>query len=42
LSIFRAIRDGRLADVTDRVERVLGRMPFTFDQWAQENAMAFQ
>jgi (4-alkanoyl-5-oxo-2,5-dihydrofuran-3-yl)methyl phosphate reductase len=42
LSIFRAIREGRLAAVTHTVERVLGRKPITFDQWARENAVAFQ
>jgi uncharacterized protein YbjT (DUF2867 family) len=41
LSIFRAIREGRLANVTDTVERVLGRKPITFDQWASENRDAF-
>jgi|ERR1700722_1297152 uncharacterized protein YbjT (DUF2867 family) len=41
LSIYRAIREGRLAAVTDTVERVLGRKPITFDQWARENAAAF-
>lgn len=41
LSIFRAIREGRLADVTTEVERVLGRKPISFDQWARENAAAF-
>jgi uncharacterized protein YbjT (DUF2867 family) len=41
LSIFRAIREGRLATVTGDVERVLGRRPLTFDQWAKENAAAF-
>jgi (4-alkanoyl-5-oxo-2,5-dihydrofuran-3-yl)methyl phosphate reductase len=41
LSIFRAIREGRLAEVTDRVESVLGRKPIAFDQWGQENAAAF-
>jgi (4-alkanoyl-5-oxo-2,5-dihydrofuran-3-yl)methyl phosphate reductase len=41
LSIFRAIREGRLAEVTDHIERVLGRRRKTFDQWAQENAAAF-
>ncbi len=41
LSIYRAIREGRLASVTDNVERVLGRRPVTFDQWARENAAAF-
>jgi uncharacterized protein YbjT (DUF2867 family) len=42
LSIFRAIREGHLAAVTDTVERVLGRKPVTFDHWAQENAAAFR
>jgi hypothetical protein len=42
LSIFRAIREGRLAAVTDTVERVLGRPPITFDQWALENCGAFR
>jgi (4-alkanoyl-5-oxo-2,5-dihydrofuran-3-yl)methyl phosphate reductase len=41
LSIFRAIREGRFATVTGGVERVLGRRPLTFDQWAKENAAAF-
>jgi uncharacterized protein YbjT (DUF2867 family) len=42
LSIFRAIREGRLAVVTDVVERVLGRKPIPFDQWARENVGAFR
>ncbi|HEY1898525.1 MAG TPA: NAD(P)H-binding protein [Steroidobacteraceae bacterium] len=42
LSIFRAIRAGRLATVTDNVERILGRQPIGFDQWARENASAFR
>jgi len=41
LSIFRAIREGRLAAVTDGVERILGRTAITFDQWAKENSGAF-
>jgi len=41
LSIFRAIREGRLAEVTTGVERVLGHKPITFGQWAQQNAAAF-
>jgi uncharacterized protein YbjT (DUF2867 family) len=41
LSIYRAIREGHLATVTDTVERVLGRKPITFDQWVQENATSF-
>lgn len=42
LSIYRAIRDGRLATVTDNVERVLGWKPIGFDRWAQEHAEAFR
>ena len=41
LSIFRAIRDGRLATVTDTVKRILGRKPITFDQWVRENIAVF-
>jgi uncharacterized protein YbjT (DUF2867 family) len=41
LSIYRAIREGRLAAVTDTVERVLGRKPISFDQWVQENVAVF-
>lgn len=41
LSIFHAIREGRLAAVTGTVERVLGRKPIAFDEWARENAAAF-
>lgn len=41
LSIYRAIREGRLAEVTDTVERVLGRRPFDFDRWVQQNGGAF-
>jgi uncharacterized protein YbjT (DUF2867 family) len=42
LSIFRAIREGRLAEVTDGVERVLGRAPIAFDRWVEENVGAFR
>jgi uncharacterized protein YbjT (DUF2867 family) len=42
LSIYRAIRDRRMAEVTGNVERVLGRKPITFDRWARENAEAFR
>jgi uncharacterized protein YbjT (DUF2867 family) len=42
LSIYRAIREGRLATVTNTVERVLARKPLTFDHWVQENAAAFR
>ena len=39
VSLWRAIREGRLDTVT--AERVLGRKPFTLDQWLIENAVAF-
>jgi (4-alkanoyl-5-oxo-2,5-dihydrofuran-3-yl)methyl phosphate reductase len=42
LSIFRAIREGRLAKVTDTVETALGRKPVAFGDWATENAGAFR
>jgi uncharacterized protein YbjT (DUF2867 family) len=42
LSIYRAIREGRMAEVTGNVERVLGRKPITFDRWAQERVEAFR
>jgi hypothetical protein len=41
LSIYRAIREGRLTTVTDTVRRVLGRNAITFDQWVQENLTVF-
>lgn len=41
LDIFRAIREGRLAGVTDTVQRVLGRAPLSFDRWVRENLAAF-
>ena len=42
VALWRAIREGRLAKVTDTVEQVLGRKPLTLDQWAIENAAAFR
>jgi uncharacterized protein YbjT (DUF2867 family) len=42
LSIFRAIREGRLAAVTENVVEVLGREPISFNRWAQQNAAAFR
>jgi uncharacterized protein YbjT (DUF2867 family) len=42
LSIFRAMREGRLATVTGNVAAVLGREPISFDRWAQQNAAAFR
>jgi uncharacterized protein YbjT (DUF2867 family) len=42
VDIWRAVREGRLATVSDGVERVLGRKATPFVQWAEENADAFQ
>ena len=42
LALWRAIREGRLANITDNVERILGRKPIGMDQWAMENAAAFR
>lgn len=42
VSLWRAIREGRLAAVTNNVERILGRQPIALDQWAAENAAAFR
>jgi uncharacterized protein YbjT (DUF2867 family) len=39
--LWRAIREGRLATVTNWVERVLGRKPISLDRWAAENADRF-
>lgn len=41
VSLWRAIREGRLATVTNTVERVLGRKPIALDQWITENIAAF-
>jgi uncharacterized protein YbjT (DUF2867 family) len=42
LSIFRAVRAGQLAEVTDGVARVLGRPPRTFADWLGAHAGAFR
>ena len=42
VALWRAIREGRLASVTDKVERILGRKPITLDQWMNENAGVFR
>jgi uncharacterized protein YbjT (DUF2867 family) len=39
--LWRAIREGRLATVTNWVERILGRKPMSLDRWAEENAARF-
>jgi (4-alkanoyl-5-oxo-2,5-dihydrofuran-3-yl)methyl phosphate reductase len=41
VALWRAIRDGRVAATTDRVERILGRKPIALRQWASENARSF-
>ena len=41
ISIYRSIREGQMAELSDGVRRVLGRAPISFDQWARENARAF-
>jgi uncharacterized protein YbjT (DUF2867 family) len=41
VALWRAIRDGRLAATTDRVERILGRKPIALRQWASENVRLF-
>jgi uncharacterized protein YbjT (DUF2867 family) len=42
VALWRAMREGRLATVTNTVEQILGRKPLTLDQWAVENAAAFR
>jgi (4-alkanoyl-5-oxo-2,5-dihydrofuran-3-yl)methyl phosphate reductase len=42
ISIYRSIREGRMAKVTDNVENVLRRKPLSFAQWVQENAATFR
>jgi uncharacterized protein YbjT (DUF2867 family) len=38
---FAAIRDGRVAEITDTVEKVTGHRPKTFETWAREHASRF-
>jgi uncharacterized protein YbjT (DUF2867 family) len=42
VDIWRAVREGRIATVTDEVKRVTGRKPIPFAHWASENAATFQ
>jgi len=41
-SIYRAILQGRLGEVTDTVERVLGRPSIPFDRWVEQHVDAFR
>lgn len=42
VTLWRAIREGRLANVTHDVELILGRKPIPLRQWARENANFFR
>jgi uncharacterized protein YbjT (DUF2867 family) len=42
VDIWRAVREGRLATVSEGVRQVIGRRPISFDRWAEENADVFQ
>jgi hypothetical protein len=42
VALWRAIRERRLANVTDNDERILGRKPIALDQWLIENAAVFR
>jgi uncharacterized protein YbjT (DUF2867 family) len=42
VALWRAVREGHSATVTENVARVLGRAPLTFARWAEENAAAFR
>jgi (4-alkanoyl-5-oxo-2,5-dihydrofuran-3-yl)methyl phosphate reductase len=42
IALWQAIREGRLARVTDDVERILRRKPISLRQWASENAGCFR
>jgi uncharacterized protein YbjT (DUF2867 family) len=41
VALWKAIRDGRLAAITDGVERILGRKPVALRQWVAENVRSF-
>lgn len=41
VDIWRAVREGRLATVSDGVEQQLGRAPRSFGDWVKENIGAF-
>jgi uncharacterized protein YbjT (DUF2867 family) len=42
VALWRAIRENRLAAVTNTIERILARPPLTLDHWLLENADAFR
>jgi len=41
VDIWRAVREGRLATVTDGVQQLLGRPPKSFGDWIGENLSYF-
>ena len=41
LSIYRAIRVGRLSYVTETIRKVLGRPARPFEEWVQDNLSVF-
>lgn len=42
VTLWREVREGQVATVTDHVERVTGRPPFPFSRWAEESAAEFR
>jgi hypothetical protein len=42
VTLWREVRQGQVAVVTDDVERVTGRRPTTFRRWAEDNAAVFR
>ncbi|HEX4407047.1 MAG TPA: NAD(P)H-binding protein [Polyangia bacterium] len=42
VTLWREVREGLVATVTDTVEAVTGAKPASFDQWATENVAAFR
>ena len=42
LDLYRFYREGKASQVTKDIERLTGRKPIAFDQFAQDYAFAFQ
>ena len=42
LDLLASMKAGKEAEVTDGVQKVLGRKPHTFEEWARRNAAAFR
>jgi (4-alkanoyl-5-oxo-2,5-dihydrofuran-3-yl)methyl phosphate reductase len=42
VALWRAIREGRLANANDNVRRIVGRNPIGLEQWLVENAGKFR